>query len=446
MFIHLLISVLFIFINSKSSLNFLSFNKDKKSVIRELLATINPKDANENCIKIDNYNLFNLFGMSKLKGYSKEFPSGTLKFNFCKNVEDSKSSVIFITKGTNPKKIRLSGNINGEEGNKNKVILDYHGNGINQGNMTTKITLKLNSGDKCISDQKIPFQFSFNVICNTYQKDEPFLIYPNDYNINSQCSFELNCYSELACGKKGIYLISLYMEKRIWIFGSILIILGFVFGIFGYKFKKLTIIASCGVIFLGIVNILLKYFDDVEQDARTIILIASIVMGLAIGSLFACIKKLQKVFMLLLGGGLGYFLGLYLGTLFPLFGISINKIIIYIIIVVNIIAFALIGFFFIRHIYLTGTSIFGGYCIMRGIALFLKNKINYLDGLQIFDLAITGNVEIIGEAISWIFIIYPVILIIFSVIFCIIQYKMHPPKDQKDELNLTQNDIPILPD
>lgn len=445
---------------SSSFLSNKDINIDKKKIIRSLLDTIEPKEANENCLKIKDYSLFNLFGLSEKQYYIHNYKSGTLKYNFCKNVENENSSVIFIPKNDPKKKIRLSGNINGEKDNKNKVILEYHGNEENEGHNKTKIILKLATGDKCLSKKNSSeyYQFSFVFTCDKKNIKGIRPDYFQDIDINENCTFVMTFKSDLACGRIHHYIISLTLEKQIYIWGSGLVLFGLFFGICGYKTKKVSIVLSCTIVIPASVYLLIVKSLKISIALKISVLSVCLLLGIGIGVFFSFKMRFMQIFMCILGGGLGYLLGINLSTIFTLVGIELNEVVFYLIIVGSVLIFALIGIFFMRHIFMVGTSAIGGYSIMRGIALLFKDKISYVDEVQIMDLAMTNNIEVLSEVIKMEYFIYPSIFVINTGIFSFIQYKINPisedeenykfleQKYEKQSIFSSERERPILPD
>ena len=63
---------------------------------------------------------------------------------------------------------------------------------------------------------------------------------------------------------------------------------------------------------------------------------------------------------------------------------------------------------------------------MRAISIFLRNHIEFINEKKLYDLISTQNYEKIEELITISYIIYPLILIIFTPIFVYIQIRLNP--------------------
>ena len=70
---------------------------------------------------------------------------------------------------------------------------------------------------------------------------------------------------------------------------------------------------------------------------------------------------------------------------------------------------------------------------MRGIALLLDSTdIKYVDESKVFDYARTENFEQIKEMISGYFFLFPVIFILFTVVYIVVQHKINPKNEGDD--------------
>ena len=103
-----------------------------------------------------------------------------------------------------------------------------------------------------------------------------------------------------------------------------------------------------------------------------------------------------------------------------------------IIITVLVIIGIILGYFLPKGICILGTSFIGSYGIMRGISMFLYSQIEFLNELKIIDLAKTNNFDKIMELMSGWFYVYPILLIILTVITIMIQIKINPKYNDID--------------
>ena len=77
--------------------------------------------------------------------------------------------------------------------------------------------------------------------------------------------------------------------------------------------------------------------------------------------------------------------------------------------------------------------------ISRGLSLLLYKKVPYIDQVKLAKLAVTGNFEKIAEMVWSLYLIYPAITIVFTIIFIIIQIKINPNwKDVDDYKDLDE--------
>ena len=419
-----------IFFISVISLGFLyllnlSMIKPAKS-LRYLSEDKRSEGPNEICMEIYNNDLFSLFPLQNIETKVK---NDKIQLKFCQNINDTKSSVIY---NDGNKIYRLAGNIHGEENNKNKIEVYYNENDEEK----NQVNLYLAYGDQ-IGDSR----YKVSILLNC-KKDVDFSCTEiNDFDITKD---ELNIVadSKYACVQRDVY--SSMLEKNYIPAGIILIIAGCFLGLFGYKKKEICIYLVClaGGLYL------FKFLDDIfDLYSEYFIISIVIIVFLFIISIVNAIiiykkKSLFKYYVLLIGGLLGYSIGFLINsTIILIINTSYQKVIQIIIYVVLVIAGVICGRFAAKISYIIGTSIIGSYGLMRGISLYLKDKIPYLNEQKIYDLAHTGNFEKVGEIFSGWFYIYPAMLLVFTIICIIVQYNINPSFDDIEDYKLLEKEF-----
>ena len=403
----------------------LSMTKPAKS-LRYLSEDKRSKGPNEICMEIYNNDLFSLL---PLKDIETKVKNDKIQLKFCQNIDNTGSSVIYKD---GDKIVRLAGNIYGEENNNNKIEVNYNADDETK----NQVNLYLAYGDQ-IGDSR----YKVNILLNC-KKDVDFdCTEMDDFDINKD---ELNIVadSKYACGQKDVY--SSMLEKNYIPAGIILIVAGGFLGLFGYKKKEICIYLVClaGGLYL------FKFLDDIFDlySEYFIISIVIIVFLFIISIINAVIiyKKISlfKYYVLLIGGLLGYSIGVLINsTIILIINTSYQKTIQIVIYVVLVIVGVICGRFAAKISYIIGTSIIGSYGLMRGISLYLKDIIPYLNEQKIYDLARSGNFRKIGEIFSGWFYIYPAMLLIFTIICIIVQYSINPSFDDIEDYKLLEKEF-----
>lgn len=393
--------------------NKINFAKNK--IFSRKLGEKDPRSSkpNENCMEIDDYTLFDLFPLEDVKVDLGD----NIIFRFCHNTKEMKNSSC-IYKKEDSKIIRLSGDIDGEKDNKNKVEVKNP-----EEESDRSVTLYLAAGDKYINDQNKRYKIEILLLCN---QSVDFNILDNT-KFNPETSNELffKAQSKYACGDDDAY-IHLSKGSRV-VVGIILVVAGLLVGILGYKIRKVGIIIICCALSL-VVSLLIISLCDITKTAINIVLIVIFLIGgIALSILFNKKDEYLKYYMVIIGGVCGYPLGEIIYNLcFAVIDTSKQELIRIIIIVSLIVIGVVLGFIWPKYTCIFGTSIVGGYCMMRGIAFFLYGKVEFIEEQKLYDLAQSGNYEKIADMIWGEYLMYPGLLIAFTIIFIIAQIKITP--------------------
>ena len=386
---------------------------------------IRTKGANEVCMEIDDNTKFDLFGLK-----DENVPLGdNIEFKFCKNVEKASSSCIY-TKDS--KIIKLAETIEGKKKNKNKIEV-YN----SENESKRKVIMYLAAGDQCLKDNNKNYKIDVELLCN---KTETFeIIDGGNFNPEEDCYFKLVANTKFACGDDDAY-IKLDAFGRI-IVGIGAVIVGVMTGIFGYNQVNIGIFLVCTLGSLLLAALIIIIFDVSNLIVSIIIAVIFFIGGLLLFFFFIKKKQYLKFYMFLIGGLCGYPIGNIIYNLFfAIIDSSKQKLIHIIIVVLCIIIGVILGIFLPKETCIVGTSIMGAFFLMRGIAFFLYGKVDYIDEHKLYDLANSGNYEKISEMIWGPFLMYPAILIVFIVVFIIVQVKINPKWKDIDDYKLLDKD------
>lgn len=167
------------------------------------------------------------------------------------------------------------------------------------------------------------------------------------------------------------YIIQYFFEENKIYLGAVIMIIGAFLLIFGLKFIKITIFVSGIISCITVVTLI--YFNIFTNNSTTavwIVLGIGFLLGVAL-SWF--LLKITNLFFMILGGYLGYTLGILLYNLLLQFIHADPKVIFWVTIIASIIIGALLSLWIVKHILIFGTSITGSYAIIRGASLYIKH-------------------------------------------------------------------------
>ena len=220
---------------------------------------------------------------------------------FCKNIDNYDSTCIYKTEN---KEIKLSGDIKGEDGNKNKVEKDSNG-----------LILYLSSGEKNSQNQN----YKVNVKLQCEENFNEFTL-TNDISsfdpINSEeitLTIEGKC--KQACVIKDKYGTDLGVAGNI-ITGIILLAIGVYIGFFGYRGRLVGIFLVCIAGFVLLANIILNLFNEKNLTISIVVQAVFGLCGFGLSMFFIYKQKYLKFYMILIGGITGYVIGNTLNNLF----------------------------------------------------------------------------------------------------------------------------------
>ena len=328
-----------------------SINKDLNNKLIRFLEENDPrsKGANEICMEFYKGSLFDLTG-------SKDTTlkiSNNIFLKFCQNINNTKSSCIYKT---NSNYIRLSGDINGEENNKNKIeILPLRDNNI-------KILFA--AGDICKANN------------NTRYKVEIELRYGGSpiFGLDEKINFdpEINCTLNI----KGYSNYVKEIENRYFYFGTfiqislgiIFILMGLVIGIATYKTYRLC------AYFVGVYGYYSLFFTFIDgsnfafvADLFDELLLVFIFFGLLLPILLANKNNYKKIYIFFVGGICGYPISTMINNFIISFiNITYKRFIFILILIICIIIGIILANYYPKQTCFIGSSIISSYLIVRG--------------------------------------------------------------------------------
>ena len=403
----------------------MNLNK-KNSSMRLLLDSNDPrtKGVNEICLDYVGNTAYDLFELENEKINLGE----NIEFRFCHNIYKNKSSCIYIKDN---KIIRLAGDILGEKNNKNRMEITD-----SKEKTKRKVNIYLAAGDNCLIDESKKYEIDIELYC--IENKTNFEMIKTEFDLSNSCNLKLYANSHLACGDNDFEGLT---DAILIAGGIILILVGFLIGIFGYKIVKIGIFLVCFTGSLVLTLLIIAIFNIEKLVIRIVLFVIFIILGILLFVFFIKKKENKKYFMLLAGGVCGFLIGEYFiyQLFFSIIDTKYQTLIYIIIIAVCIIIGVIVGLILPKYTYIIGTSIIGAAMISRGLSLLLYKKVPYIDQVKLAKLAVTGNFEKIAEMVWSLYLIYPAITIVFTIIFIIIQIKINPNwKDVDDYKDLDE--------
>lgn len=409
------------------------FNINNDSIRRLAEQDNRSKKPNQICMEIIGYTLFDFFNLSTKNVSGTSDDDGIIELKFCENINDYKSTCILKKDG---KVIKLAGDVSGEDKNYNRIIIDNYDK-----KKERVANIYLAAGDKCKSEK---YKVKMQLKCD---ENEEFKLDEEIKLIESNCNLDIKAKSKYACGIDDKY--NLLPVNNI-LAGVIVLIIGIIIGILSYNQVNLAIILVFFASFLFIFLIIIVLFDIQSYAIQITLLVLSLIISLVLSILFIKKKKtLFKYYMFLICGLCGYALGeLICNQFLSLIDTTHQKLIRYLVIAGFIVIGIVLGMCFPKYIYIIGTSIIGSYLTMRGLSFLLYSKVPYIEENKLYDLAHSGNFDMITDMALGLFLIYPILLIILIVIYIIAQIKINPNWKEMSykDLNETVEQIDVVSD
>jgi hypothetical protein len=147
------------------------------------------------------------------------------------------------------------------------------------------------------------------------------------------------------------------------------VLIGFFLLILGTKLLKATtiVVSIISVVTVSLV-IFYNFFQVYTLSSVWIVLSVGFILGLLLGYLMI---KLTNWFFAMMGGYLGYVIGIFIYNLLLKFVEYDAKVLYWITLLGSIFLFAMLALWIIKHILILGTSICGAYAVIRGASLYI---------------------------------------------------------------------------
>lgn len=198
----------------------------------------------------------------------------------------------------------LAGNIDGSEKSKNYITVN-----------DKLLTLHLSEGEECLDGQH--YQINFEFECNS----EAEYIEQGTLSIDLSSIDPHKCIQTFtvkgvreACEIANFYALYYFFEEHKFWAGIIIIIIGLFLTFLGKKLEEVTVVLVCALVVPGVLLIILYNIFSVTQTwVPWVVIIVGIFLGIGLGIF---LLKLENIFGAVLGGTLGYIVGLLLNNAF----------------------------------------------------------------------------------------------------------------------------------
>ena len=344
---------------------------------------------NIKCLYVSKYNVYTLQKLTKENGYTHDVKSGKLNFNFCKDLSGLNSTMILekntANQNDNDNKVKFAGSIEGNENSKNEWTE------LNEKDGTKGVQIRLSEGDVCEFDKSQKHQTFFYIYCDDTIEDKDFEKYLNFSEFHEdRCKHYISAKSIYGCALNDWYLLRRLIKEYNYVFSTVLILVGLFLAAFGKKFQTPTVIIVTGTLVCYFVTVMILSFAPslIKTEQNLCILMAvGFVVGGALGAF--TLKKII-IFTVLIGGCCGYSVAEFVYQFIAGF-ITANPTVLYWVVTgICILLGLILGYWAINAIIIIGTSVIGGYIVMRGVTFIFDN---YMELAEFADLVKSGEYE-----------------------------------------------------
>jgi hypothetical protein len=319
---------------------------------------LSKKFINVKCFWVNDFDIYSLEKLSTDKGYNVNEGENEALFSLCKNLKD-KDTMFLLNNKT-----KAAGSIENyskwDKNSDNLTILLPEGeicDETKKKNYTVKLIFECDDDDSAdIDDEKENFENNLKL------------------NVNG-CEIEVTSKTVYACPLNNYYIFERIFKKYKIPSVIFICLMGLFLAFFGAKVLKVTVLLLGALVFCVIaLSAVYSVFSISNENTMLIVMAVAFCIGLALGCL---LLKLVKLFIVILGGACGYTLGLAVYAILKDKNLNIEEDHLYYgTLAVCIILCAMISLCLVKHVLIFGTSIIGGYLIIKGISLVLGHLPN----------------------------------------------------------------------
>ena len=322
---------------------------------------LSKKFINVKCFWVNDFDIYSLEKLSTDKGYNveDEKKENYALFSLCKNLKDK--DTMFLLNDN----VRAAGSIDeytkwDVNSNILKILLP-EGDSCRKGkNYTVELNFECDDDDSAdIDDEKDNFEKNLKL---KFDKDD-------------NCTIIVSSKTVYACPLNNYYIFERIFKKYKIPSVIFICLMGLFLAFFGAKVIKVTVLLLGALVFCVVaLSAVYSVFSISNENTMLIVMAVAFCIGLALGFL---LLKLVKLFIVILGGAVGYTLGLAVYAILKDKNLNIEEDHLYYgTLVVCILLCALISLCLVKHVLIFGTSIIGGYLVIKGISLVLGHLPN----------------------------------------------------------------------
>lgn len=241
----------------------------------------------------------------------------------------------------------------------------------------------------------------------------------------------MNNYLYKACPFDNLYFITKFMEDNKVLVGIVFLVFGLLLAFVGAKFFWITIIILLCCIFNILVFLLYMIFGalfDFGGNGWTILIL--FIVGCSLGiSIGLCLKALTSIFFIGIGAFVGYFVQSFLYNLF-LNNIHSNPEVVYwVSLCVLVLIGAIIGYNFLKVLFIFTTSFVGSYVVIKGISLWAGG---FPSESLIIDLINKNEFELLKNIMTGVVYAYLAGWVVLTALSMYAQFKANEDKTDDD--------------
>ena len=378
-----------------------------------ILRSLSSTKADMKCFYVDTakYSVYNLHVLKKDKPYELVDKETEAKyyFNFCENVvlEDKNYNSTFVKCESNECKAVTE-----------SIDLENTSNTINI--LEQELSYSLG-----ILEAQVIKNITFQIKCNKEKAEfNPELTFNND-----KTEIIITGEHKGGCELVSFYSVTQFLEQFWYLTTVVTVIIGIILCFWGSKFINLSMIIILGLAVPIILSIFIFDLFNIQNTYAVFgVYLGGIIVGVILGLLIA---KYEKFFGAIIGGALGYLSNIFVYNLaLRYIETSSPEIMYYIVLVLCIVVCAALGYYFISKVKIIGTSVIGGYSIVRGISFIAGG---FVSEQIIFDLLSHKEMEQLDKLLNFTMFLYLGGWIFLSGIGCYIQFNVTSPDNKRDQ-------------
>ena len=228
------------------------------------------------------------------------------------------------------------------------------------------------------------------------------------------CTFNTTLTADFVCPVFNTNSLVEWIQDNKWLFGSILIVVGFFLGLFGQRLFSITlfIVGTLATVFLIWILFYSTFLSSSTEDwVSWVVLSGAIIVGLLAGFV---LYKCQRLGAAIIGGWGGWIAGAVFCT--AVLWAASSEVAFWIISVSFALIAAALAFCFYYHAVILSTAFAGSYMFVRGISLFAGGFPNMITLIQELESGAAVHIE-------WWFYLYLVFIVLLFILCTIFQYK-----------------------